>query len=146
MSHGDLAQVACGSQHANRIPFGPELFIWRHDSIVARKASTVPVIQSVLFVVSSCSRMIRWATTMRNPGRVETQSRHYQIECLTGHPHFRSSGVLSFSRARSTGRAFENEGTLDLGRIECGMRFRFLLEDDLRVRTSSVLSVHVVNP
>jgi hypothetical protein len=79
---------------------------------------------------------------------VETRSRHYQIECLGGNA-IRISGHPEYCPSPVPGKlegAFEDEGTLELGRIERGMRFRFLLDDDRYVTTSRVLSVHVDQP
>ena len=78
---------------------------------------------------------------------VETLSRHYQIECLggnavrvSGHPEFCPSPVPGKLEG-SVGR----EGILQLDRIECGMRLKFILNDDCPLVTSRVLSVHVVH-
>jgi hypothetical protein len=66
---------------------------------------------------------------------VETRSRHYQIECLggiairiSGHPQFCPSPVPGQLEG-----SFDQEGPLERGRIECGMRLRFLLDDDFHV-------------
>ena len=71
VSQGDLAQVVCGSQHVNRIPFGPELFMApdprgpRNTSAAfpgncLRSAAGSPI--CAVLVISSCSRMRHWAT------------------------------------------------------------------------------------
>src|ERR1700737_3102498 len=80
---------------------------------------------------------------------VETRSRHYQIECLggnairiSGHPEYCPSPVPG----ELEGALQTEEGALDSGRIECGMRFRFLLDNDRHVTTSRVLSVRVDQP
>jgi hypothetical protein len=79
---------------------------------------------------------------------VETRSRHYQIECLggiairiSGHPQFCPSPVPGQLEG-----SFDQEGPLERGRIECGMRLRFVLDDDFHVTTSRVLSVQVDQP
>jgi hypothetical protein len=75
---------------------------------------------------------------------VETKSRHYQIECLggdairiSGHPQYCPHPI----DARLKG-SLNREGLLDQGRIECGRRFVFVLEDRVPVRTSKVLHVN----
>ncbi len=76
---------------------------------------------------------------------VETMSRHYQIECLGGN-EIRISGHPEYCPSPMPGHlegSLDREGTLEQGRIECGMRLRFLLNDDCPVTTSRVVSVHV---
>jgi hypothetical protein len=79
---------------------------------------------------------------------VETTSRHYQIECLggdtiriSGHPEYCPSPV----RAHLEG-SVDRAGYIERGRIECGRRLRFLLDDDHPITTSPVRSVHVDRP
>ena len=76
---------------------------------------------------------------------VETTSRHYQIECLggdairiSGHPEYCPSPVPGHLEG-----SVDRAGILEPGRIECGMRLRFLLEDDYPITTSRVLSVQI---
>jgi hypothetical protein len=72
---------------------------------------------------------------------VETMSRHYQIECLggstirvSGHPRFCPTPVVAQLEGSVT-----NEGTVEDGIIERGMRLVFLFEDHIPVTTSRVL-------
>jgi hypothetical protein len=78
---------------------------------------------------------------------VETENRHYQIECLggdairiSGHPQYCPRPV----DARFKG-SLNREGLLDHGLIECGMRLVFAVEDRLPVTTSKVLHVNCVS-
>ena len=78
---------------------------------------------------------------------VETQSRHYQIECLggdavriSGHPQYCPRPV----DARLKG-SLNKAGLLDRGLIERGMRLVFVVEDHLPVTTSKVLSVNCLS-
>jgi len=79
---------------------------------------------------------------------VETQSRHYQIECqgggsvrLSGHPQF----CPEPTRALFHG-SIDDRGTVEAGVIEAGSRLLFLLEDHGPLTTSRVLHVHVQEP
>ena len=80
---------------------------------------------------------------------VETESRHYHIECLggeavriSGHPKYCPQPVP----AQLEG-SIDKEGGLDSGLIECGMRLMFFLMDDHRpFTTSKVVSLHVDQP
>jgi hypothetical protein len=74
---------------------------------------------------------------------VETTSRHYRIECLggstirvSGHPRFCPTPVVAQLEGSVT-----NEGTIEAGIIERGMRMVFLLENHTPVTTSKVLHV-----
>lgn len=78
---------------------------------------------------------------------VQTNSRHYQIECLggtsiriSGHPEYCPKPVPAELQG-----SLDKEGTLESGLIERGMRLRILLEDR-PVTTSRVVSVHVDEP
>jgi hypothetical protein len=79
---------------------------------------------------------------------VETQSRHYRIECLggnairiSGHPEYCPDPVL----ARLHG-SLDKDGTLELGLIGRGMRLMFLLNERRPVTTSRVIRVQVDRP
>ena len=76
---------------------------------------------------------------------VETTSRHYRIECLggstvriSGHPQFCPTPVVAQLQGSVT-----NEGTLDEGMIERGMRLAVLIGEHIPVTTSKVLSVQL---
>lgn len=90
-----------------------------------------------------CLHLARGATV-----DVETMSRHYQIECLggnairiSGHPEYCPSPVSGHLEG-----SLDKRGVLEFGRIECGMRLRFLLADDCPVTTSRIVSLHVDQP
>jgi hypothetical protein len=79
---------------------------------------------------------------------VETKSRHYHIECLggtairvSGHPDYCPEPVQA-----SLQGSVDQEGTLEVGSIGCGMRMIFLLDDVRPITTSSVLHVSVEQP
>jgi hypothetical protein len=79
---------------------------------------------------------------------VETKSRHYRIECLggtairvSGHPEFCPDPVPA-----SLQGSVDQEGTLELGLIGCGMRMILLLDDVRPITTSRVLHVRVEEP
>jgi hypothetical protein len=79
---------------------------------------------------------------------VETRSRHYQIECLggnairvSGHPEYCPQPVPAHLQG-SLGK----DGDLEVGRIGCGMRMVFFLNDQRPVTTSRVVSLHVNRP
>jgi hypothetical protein len=75
---------------------------------------------------------------------IETKSRHYQIECLGGSA-IRISGHPEYCprpQAAQLHGAVDNEGVVELGLIEPGMRLMFFL-NDRPVTTSRVLSVMV---
>ena len=85
---------------------------------------------------------------IRFPDRVETKSRHCQIESLggnaihiCGHPEHCPNPVS----ARLPG-SLDKEGVLEFGLIERGMRFIFLLNDGRPVTTTRVLRIHVDRP
>jgi len=74
---------------------------------------------------------------------VETMSRHYKIECLggsavrvSGHPRFCPTPVV----AQLEG-SVSQDGTIEDGIIERGLRLVFLFEDHIPVTTSRVLNV-----
>ena len=79
---------------------------------------------------------------------VETQSRHYHIDCLggneiriSGHPEYCPEPVP----AKLEG-AVGKGGVLEFGMILCGMRLLFLVGGCLPVTTSKVVHVHVDPP
>ena len=79
---------------------------------------------------------------------VETNSRHYQIECLggnairiSGHPQYCPNPVPAWLHG-----SLDEEGALEFGLIGRGMRFLFLMNDDRPVTTSRVLRVQVHRP
>src|SRR5689334_884591 len=79
---------------------------------------------------------------------VETKSRHYRIECLggtairvSGHPDYCPEPVKA-----SLQGSVDQEGTLEVGSIGCGLRMIFLLNDVRPITTSSVLNVRVEQP
>jgi hypothetical protein len=79
---------------------------------------------------------------------VETKSRHYHIECLggdairiSGHPDYCPQPVPAHLQG-----SIDNEGALELGFIEPGMRLIFFLNDDRPITTSRVVSVQVDPP
>ena len=74
---------------------------------------------------------------------VETTSRHYRIECLggnsiriSGHPRFCPTPVVAHLEGSVT-----NEGAIEDGIIERGMRLVCLLEDHVPLTTSKILHV-----
>ena len=74
---------------------------------------------------------------------VETTSRHYRIECLggssiriSGHPRFCPTPVAAHLEGSVT-----NDGTIENGIIERGMRLVCLLEDHVPLTTSKILHV-----
>ena len=79
---------------------------------------------------------------------VETRSRHYLIECLggnairiSGHPDFCPNPV----HAQLQG-AITNEGAVEFGLIEPGMKFVFVLNGYIPVTTSRVVRVRLNRP
>jgi hypothetical protein len=79
---------------------------------------------------------------------VETQSRHYRIECLggrairiSGHPEYCPDPVPAQLQG-----SVDKEGILELGLIGRGRRLMFLLDEHRPVTTSRVLSVRVDQP
>ena len=79
---------------------------------------------------------------------VETESRHYQIECLggnaisiSGHPNYCPSPVPAELQG-----SVDQGGELELGLIGTGMRMKFFLNDHIPVTTSRIVSVHVKQP
>jgi len=79
---------------------------------------------------------------------VETKSRHYRIEYLggnairvSGHPEFCPDPVTA-----SLQGSLDQDGTLEVGFIGCGMRMIFLLDDLHPITTSRVLHVRVEQP
>jgi hypothetical protein len=79
---------------------------------------------------------------------VETESRHYKIECLggsmiriSGHPDLCPDPVPAQLQG-----SLNEEGVMEWGLIGRGMRLRFLLNEFRPVTTSSVLHVHVDRP
>ena len=79
---------------------------------------------------------------------VETGSRHYQIECLggravriSGHPEYCPRPVPAQLQG-----SLDNDGILEPGLIEPGMRLVFFVYDQIPVTTSKVLSLHVNQP
>jgi hypothetical protein len=79
---------------------------------------------------------------------VETKSRHYHIECLggeairvSGHPKYCPDPVPAHLQG-----SLDQEGVLESGFIEPGMRMLLLLNDDHPITTSRVVSVHVDSP
>lgn len=76
---------------------------------------------------------------------VETKSRHYRIECLggdairvSGHPEYCPRPAPAHLHG-----SVDEQGKLESGIIEPGMRLVFFLNDDRPVTTSTVVSVHV---
>lgn len=74
---------------------------------------------------------------------VETTSRHYRIECLggssiriSGHPRYCPTPVAAHLEGSVT-----NEGTIENGIIERGMRLVCLIEDHVPLTTSKILHV-----
>jgi hypothetical protein len=79
---------------------------------------------------------------------VETSSRHYYIECLggntmkiSGHPNFCPTPVVAELQG-----SVDGDGICENGMIMPGKHLVFVLERDLPVTTSKVLSVHVDAP
>jgi hypothetical protein len=80
---------------------------------------------------------------------VETNSRHYKIECLggnairiSGHPEYCPEPVA----ARLHG-SVDRQGSLEIGVISRGKRLVFLLDEPRRpITTSKVLRVYVRQP
>lgn len=79
---------------------------------------------------------------------VETHSRHYHIECLggdevriSGHPKYCPQPVSAELQG-----SIDQEGALEPGFIECGMRLVVFLNDGHPFTTSRVVSVHVDQP
>ena len=79
---------------------------------------------------------------------VETNSRHYRIECLggnsirvSGHPDYCPDPVNA-----SLQGSVDQDGYLETGSIACGMRMIFLLDDVHPITTSQVLRVRVEQP
>ena len=76
---------------------------------------------------------------------VETNSRHYVIECLggnkmriSGHPHFCPTPVVAELQG-----SVDGEGIYESGLILPGKHLVFVLDHDRPVTTSKVLSVHI---
>ena len=77
---------------------------------------------------------------------VETQNRHYRIECLggnkiqiSGHPDYCPEPVPAWLHG-----SIDRDGSLEFGLIGRGKRFAFLLSGSRRqVTTSKVLHVHI---
>jgi hypothetical protein len=79
---------------------------------------------------------------------VETKSRHYRIECVSGDA-IRISGHPKYCPVPVTARlegSIDKRGRLEPGLIEPGMPLLFLLGDDHPVATSTVVSVRVDPP
>ncbi len=79
---------------------------------------------------------------------VETNSRHYRIECLggnsilvSGHPDYCPNPVIA-----SLQGSVDQDGMFEVGSIACGMRMIFLLDDTHPITTSRVLHVCVEQP
>jgi len=79
---------------------------------------------------------------------VETNSRHYRIECLggsairiSGHPEYCLTPVAAHLHG-----SIDSEGSLDLGLIEPSRRVVFFLNGNRPLTTSRVMSVHVDQP
>lgn len=79
---------------------------------------------------------------------VETNSRHYRIECLggnsirvSGHPDYCPDPVNA-----SLQGSVDRDGYLETGSIACGMRMIFLLDDAHPITTSRVLHVRIEQP
>jgi hypothetical protein len=79
---------------------------------------------------------------------VETKSRHYYIECLGGnairihgHPEYCPMPVVAQFQG-----SIDNQGEVDAGLIERGMRLRFFILGDFPVTTSTVMDYHVERP
>jgi hypothetical protein len=76
---------------------------------------------------------------------VETQSRHYRVECLggnavriSGHPEYCPTPVPAHLQS-----SLNSQGALMTCVIESGKRLTFFLNDDRPVSTSKVVSVQV---
>jgi hypothetical protein len=79
---------------------------------------------------------------------VETKSRHYHIEFLggaavriSGHPDYCPDPVPAQLQG-----SIDEEGELEAGLIEQGMRLMFFMNDVFPFTTSRVISVHVDQP
>lgn len=79
---------------------------------------------------------------------VETRSRHYLIECLggnairiSGHPDFCPNPVPAQLQG-----AITEDGAVEFGFIESGMKFVFVLDGNLPVTTSRVVRVRLNRP
>jgi hypothetical protein len=79
---------------------------------------------------------------------VETKSRHYHIECLGGnavrihgHPEYCPMPVVAQFQG-----SIDNQGGVDAGLIERGMRLRFFILGEFPVTTSAVMDYHVECP
>lgn len=79
---------------------------------------------------------------------VETKSRHYRIEYLggtairiSGHPDYCPTPTPAHLHG-----SIANDGTLEFGQIEPGMKLMFFLNDNRAVTTSRIMSVRVANP
>jgi len=79
---------------------------------------------------------------------VETRSRHYRIECLggnairiSGHPDFCPNPVHAHLQG-----AITQNGAVEFGLIEPGMKFVFVLNGYIPVTTSRVISVRLNKP
>ena len=79
---------------------------------------------------------------------METTNRHYRIEYLggntmriSGHPAFCPNPVLAELQG-----SVNREGIFETGSITPGRRVVFLLDEDIPVTTSKVVSVHVDRP
>jgi hypothetical protein len=70
---------------------------------------------------------------------VQTKNRHYWIQCLGG-TAIRIAGHPEYCPTPAVGRVFE------LGLVERGKRFRFLLHDYRPITTSHVVRVGVQQP
>jgi len=78
---------------------------------------------------------------------VETRSRFYHIECLGGNV-IRISGHPEYCPRPEVGQlygAMDNQGAVELGVIEPGMRLTFFV-NDRPFTTSRVVSIHVGYP
>ena len=79
---------------------------------------------------------------------VETKSRHYRIEYLGG-TAIRISGHPDYCPTPTPGHlhgSIANDGTLEFGQIEPGMKLMFLLNGNRPVTTSRIVSVRVAKP
>ena len=78
---------------------------------------------------------------------VATKSRCYHIECLGGSA-IRISGHPQYCPQPESGQLEGSIGRdgVELGRIGCGKRMLFLLDNSRPVTTSEVVSVHVAQP
>jgi hypothetical protein len=80
---------------------------------------------------------------------VETDSRHYKIECLggnairiSGHPEYCPEPVPAWLHG-----SIDRQGAVEFGMIGRGKRFVFLLNESRRpVTTSRVRHVHISQP